>query len=144
MALERKRRDVVLIVRDQIYRLEPCDQRQLGTVKRGTRAQRRLCPALRALPVFSPIGNKHRVPPPAGAQAHKPLRPACALQDRLALHFGSKALTALTQRHTALKLNLVLGHRRILVPGFYEDCAPPVGLNREPPQLSFSANCLRN
>ena len=130
--LERERGDVALVLGDQVDGLEQLSQGQLGGVKQRARANRRLRSAVSALPVFAPVGQKRGVCRLAALRADESRRPACPLQGGLALRLGSKSLDELAQRHTRLKLNLVLGHRRILVRGCDEDSAPGAGSGREP------------
>ena len=130
--LERERGDVALVLGDQVDGLEPLGQGQLGGVKQGPGANRRLRSAVCALPVLAALGQEHRVRRLAALRADEPRRPACPFQGGLALRLGSKPFDELAQRHTRLKLNLVLGHRRVLVSGCDEDSAPGAGSNREP------------
>ena len=132
MPLEREGGDVALALGDQINRLEPFDQGRLGGVKQGSGAHRRLRSTVRALPVLAPVGQKRAVRRPAARRAAESRWPACPLQGGLAMRLGSKPLDELAQWHTRLKLNLVLGHRRILVRGYDEDFAPSTGSDCEP------------
>ena len=83
-------------------------------MKQGARAQCHLRPALRALPDFVSVDEEGRVRRAAALWADKPLRPACALQCRLALGLGSILIEELVQRHTRLKLNWILRHHKYI------------------------------
>ena len=97
MPLEGERRDVALVLRDQVDGLEPLGQGQLGGVEKRVGANRGLCPAARALPVLAPVGQKRGVRGFAALRADESRRPARPLQRDLALGLGSESLDELAQ-----------------------------------------------
>jgi hypothetical protein len=60
-ALERQRREVVLVPGHELQGLKPQRQRHLLAVKQGPRAQSRLLAAVRALPGPAPVSKRPRV-----------------------------------------------------------------------------------
>ena len=117
VAFERQRGDIVLVLADQVDRRKPGREGQFRAVKQGPRAQRRLCPTVRALPVGPAVGHEGGVLPRAAPRAHKAARPARLQQAGLALRLGAEALVKFAQGHAGLELDRILGHGRVLAGG---------------------------
>lgn len=133
MALERARREVVLVLGDQVDGLEPLCQEQPGGVEQGSGAQRRLLPATTALPVAATLDEKRRVRVPAARGAAEAVGPARTQQRGLARRLRAVLRDEGCQGHAALELNLVLGHRKRSAGGHAAEFAPDSGSGCEPP-----------
>lgn len=130
IALQRDGGDVVLVRGDQVDHVEPLSQRQLGGVTQGAGAEGVLRAALRALPVLAPVGEETRVLAGAALRTDAAVWPP--RQRPLALGFGAVLLDEFAQRHTLLKLDRVLGHRRRTAGGLTDHYAPRASSDREP------------
>ena len=131
MTFQRKRGDVVFVLRHQIHGLKPLGQWNFGGMKHCARAQRYLCSARRALPVFAFVGQKRGARFAATARANKPRRPTSVLKRCFTLRLGAKPLDECAQRHTGLELDRVLGHGNLLSIGHEEYSVPSGGSTRE-------------
>jgi hypothetical protein len=72
MSLQREGGEVVLVLRDELDRLKPIGQRQLGGMKQGAGTQRALGAVLSALPVPVTVGEEARMLPGAARWTDDP------------------------------------------------------------------------
>ncbi len=131
VTFQRQRGDVVLVLRHQVHRLKPLGQRDLRRMKHRARAQRRLCSTHRALPVPALGDQKRGMFPAAASGANEARRPTGVLKCRFALRLGAIPFDERAPQQAGLKLDRVLGHRKILSDGCHQYSTPPGGSSRE-------------
>lgn len=109
--LERQRGDAGLGLADEVNGQEPGRQRQLGVLHQGACRQRGLMPARPALKQLAGAVTHHVVMVTGAARAAEAIGPARAVDRLGALRLGAEAAQKFRNRHAALELDLVAGHR---------------------------------